>query len=152
MNLNHFQLAEVKSHIDAELGWIIDESVEAFRNNPKNVDAEKKWYPWALYKQVGKIIADTIAEREGFREETHQLTSEEAGNILFDCYREAYPDKGFKWTRMSEWIEIGLERLIARSLLRTRAPLKVYDDGGYWPYSFGEGGFCNPMKLKMMDD
>lgn len=152
MKLNHFQLAEVKSHIDEELVWIIDETVEVFKNDPKKV-VDGVWYPWALYQCVGKVIADVIAEREGCPNHyTYRLYRDEAASILFDAYRTSYPNKGFKWSNMSEWMYIGdgLEQLIATALLRTRAPIVEYTDT-YWPFG-NAGGFCNPMKLKMMED
>jgi hypothetical protein len=154
MKLNHFQQLEVDSHKDPELLWVIQESIEQFRADKTNFSEDRKFNRYSLYKKVGTFVNDTISEREGFRDNLHKLSQRESADMLWDSFKEQYPDEKNpqQWTHWDDLVYPFLDALVYKSLLRTRVPLvEKYDDGGYWPFG-NEGGFCNPMKLKMMDD
>ena len=51
MTLNRFQQAEVDSHKDAELSWVIQETIERFREDRSNFSEDE-------------IIIDSFSEEE----------------------------------------------------------------------------------------
>ena len=156
MKLNHFQQAEVDAHKDAELSWIIQEKIEQFRQDKSNFSEDGRFYRYTLYKKVGLEVNDVIVERENVKGDKYLLGEKEAADCLWDSYKEQFPNDGTPqtWSHWDDLVFPFLDSLIYKSLLRIRVPRVIqskdpYDN--YWPFG-QEGGFCNPMKLKMMDD
>lgn len=153
MKLNHFQQAEVNSHNDAELLWLIQSSIEFFKQKPSNLK-NGQFNRFSLYKTVAIVIADTIAEREGFSDKLHKLTEKEAAHYLWSSYSEKFPKSATEqeWKSWEELIIPFMDSLIYQALLRTRVPLQEYNPiEEYWPFG-QEGGFCNPNKQNMITD
>ena len=106
MKLNLFQQAEVDSHKDAELSWVVQSSIENFREDKRNFTEDKKFQRFALYRKVGSIVNAVIAEREGFSDTNHKLTEREAAKCLWESFKEMYPEDGMKqeWNHWDELI------------------------------------------------
>jgi histone deacetylase complex regulatory component SIN3 len=145
MKINSFQQNEINSHKDAELQWIIQETINSFTKNKENV-TEDRFNIFNFFKAVGVKIAETIADREGFNTVNHMLTEKEAGNYLWNSYKAKYPEmKNIIHKNYDELILPFLDELINSALLRARVPLQIQAEE-YWPFG-QEGGFCNPNKL-----
>ncbi len=156
MKLNRFQQAEVDSHKDAELSWVIQETIELFRADKTNFSEDGKFNRYSLYKKVSLAVNDVIVERENVKGNEYLLGEREAADCLWDAYREQFPDDENRqqWQHWDDLVFPFIDGLIYKSLLRVRVPRREqssdpYDS--YWPFA-NEGGFCNPMKLKMLDD
>lgn len=148
MKLNQFQQAEVNSHKDAELLWLIQASSENFKKDEKNFK-NGKFNTFSFYKKVGIVVAKAIAEREGFDDKYHQLNEKEAANYLWKSYSENQGNEK-EYKSYEELVMPFVDELIYQALLRTRVPLdqeNIMND--YWPFG-QDGGFCNSNKLKMM--
>jgi hypothetical protein len=151
MKLNPFQQAEVNSHNDAEMLFLIQSTIESFKANENNFK-DGKFNTFSFFKKVGVVIAEAIAEREGFSDKYHKLTEKEAGDYLWKSYKEKDPDSSKEYKNWEELICPHVDALIYNALLRTRVPLQDSAPGqDYWPFA-QEGGFCNPNKLSMMED
>lgn len=146
MKINTFQQAEINSHKDPELQWLVQETIALFFKNKNNLK-NGTFKPINLFKFVGNKVTETIAQREGFNDKNHMLTAQEAGDYLWRSYKEIYPDKSPKHKSYDEMIMPFLDPLINACLLRTRVPIQTNYDDGYWPFG-QEGGFCNPNKFK----
>lgn len=146
--MNHFQQAEINHHNDAELLWFISSTIELFKQNPNNFK-DKQFNRFSLYKKVGIVIAVAIAQREGFDDKNHQLSSSEAAQCLWSSYVEKYPQANQECNTYEEVVCPFVDNLIYKALLRTRVPLQE-PVNEYWPFG-AEGGFCNPNKLSMLE-
>ena len=64
-NLSIWQYAEAQEHFDAELYWIVTETIESFRLNHINFDDSGYFRPRDLFQVVVNQVAKIIIERFG---------------------------------------------------------------------------------------
>lgn len=140
--------ANITKHLDHELHWIVDETV----SNLFAAERPKPLTRGELCKTVGKAVGETLIDRLGG--ETG-LAIEEFEKLGLDSIMAM--DK--------ETLESGslvVSRYVAEAcvvyaqgrLMGMKSPYKTpprNPNADYWPFG-QEGGFCNPMKLKMLGD
>nr|WP_250807576.1 hypothetical protein [Neorhizobium tomejilense] len=136
----------IDSHMDHEMAWIVEETTSIlFR---KNEDVKRGF----LCGEVGKAVGQLLINRLG--DDASDLTVDEFERVAVDSI-----------TAMTEEVFAGKSDAVSKFAARAcvvyafsrmmgmKSPYKpaYRHDDGYWPFG-QEGGFCNPMKLKMMGD
>jgi hypothetical protein len=140
---------EINAQMDAELAWIVSETVSLqFR------DAEKVQRR-IICKAVGNVVGSVLIERLGDKAAKAEFTVEEFEKMAVDsisAMSDAILSKGsdhIGFYAAEACLVYAQARLMGLSSKYNPIPRRPYDD--YWPFGL-EGGFCNPMKLKMLNE
>lgn len=138
----------IDSHYDHELDWIITERREALFRGRETVKRG------AFCSEMGRIVGEVLIERLGDKSEELELHPDDFAKVGLDSLYSMTDDVlAGKAEAVSRYVA---EACIVYAIGRTRGLKSAYSDSRkpsseYWPFG-QEGGFCNPMKLKMMDD
>jgi hypothetical protein len=132
-------------HLDKELHWILDETLAYIFREKKTIRRVD------LCKQVARSIGSALLEREG--EAAKEIEIEEFETLAYDMagmgaevLGKGSDNVGF---RVAEACVMFLEIRKMGMHSPYRQKPSIWSD--YDPFA-NEGGFCNPIKLKMMDD
>lgn len=139
---------EYLAPLDHELSWIITESATLFH---ESLNGAPTYHVYSLLKSIAPVVASTIHERHSnITNSATKLTDTEATQTAWNAYSR---DKALDAVPVKGMIEIALYYMpfvVAHALIRINNPVYPVSDGIFvWP---SDGGFCNPMKIKLMDD
>ncbi len=147
-------VSEIQKHMDAELSWIVDETVSNTFKTMKDENGKVKRF--VICQAVGKAVAETLIERlEPEKVQAAGLTVEEFARLADDTIKRMPADvlergsEGIASFAAEACLVYAQARLMGLESPYNPKPRMPYDD--YWPFG-NEGGFCNPRKLKMMGD
>lgn len=139
---------EYLAPLDPELTWMTTESVELYHASLKGAPT---YHVYSLFSNIAPIIAAAIHERHSdvSKKET-KLTDKEATETAWNAYSR---DKALDAVPVKGMIDLALHYMpfvVAHALIRVDNPVYASESPSFiWP---SEGGFCNPMKIKLMDD
>jgi hypothetical protein len=134
----------IDRQMDEELSWILEETISlVFResNTVKRID---------LCKAVARSIGSALLAREG--EAAKDIELSEFDTLAWDAAGKGEDVLGKGSERVSRHIAemcvafVEIRKMGMRSPYREK--MSIWPE--YDPFA-SEGGFCNPMKLKMMD-
>jgi hypothetical protein len=146
MNLVKF----ADQNLDAELMFIITEGV---RNFVEKKSSEKNGATRCQCCDLtAKLVFETICER--YRDHADKFSQYEIEKVAHDIF-QAIETKDVGYLSLYPQIAERLLHYMSVRLMGVRAayvdPRAEPHRNGYWPFG-QEGGFCNPMKLKMLHD
>lgn len=128
-------------HNDAEMQWILQEVLSDLFNNKQTV---KRGY---LAEEIGKAIFSVINERVPKIGLTRYELQQTALDFLTNMPEEQIH-------AAQDTVRYLANNLLAYCSLRSLGLKPQYEAKApqeYWPFG-QEGGFCNPIKLKMLED
>jgi len=140
----------VNSNLDAELMFIITEGVRNFveKKSPEENGATRG----QCCDLTAKLVFETICER--YPDHAVKFSQYEIEKVAHDIF-QVIETKDVGYLALYPQI---VERLLHYMSVRLMGVRAAYVDpraethhGSYWPFG-QEGGFCNPMKLKMLHD
>lgn len=142
----------IDRQLDKELFWILTEtSSELFRKAKEDGDGTVK--RGVMCKAIASSIGSALMEREGDLAKDVELSEFE--EIAWKAAGSGRELLGEDSDAICESIA---ELCVAYMEMRKMGIAAPYPgrkarslEDNYWPFG-NEGGFCNPMKLKMMDD
>lgn len=142
----------IDRQLDKELFWILTEtSSELFRKAKQDGDGTVK--RGVMCKVIARSIGSALMEREGDLAKDVELSEFE--EIAWKAAGSGRELLGEDSDAICESIA---ELCVAYMEMRKMGIAAPYPgrkarslEDNYWPFG-NEGGFCNPMKLKMMDD
>jgi hypothetical protein len=141
---------DIRRHMDAELGWIVSETVSSMFNNSETVKR------FVICQGVGRAVGQTLIERLGAEKvKAAGLTVEEFEKMAdksLHTMPDAVKDKGAQniaGYAAEACLVYAQSRLMGMDSPYNPVPRRPHDD--YWPFG-QEGGFCNPMKLRLLND
>ncbi len=145
-------LRSIDSHLDAEMLWIVKETASSLFD--KNGGTVKRGN---LCKAIGRVVGEVLINRVGDQVDrlgaTRRLTVEEFERAGLDSLM-GISDEGPRKDADAVILHVA-EACILYAHVRLMGVKSAYNTertygDDYWPFG-QEGGFCNPMKLKMMD-
>ncbi len=138
-------LEKIDRQMDKELSWILDETLALVFRETKTVKRVD------LCKAVARAIGSALLEREG--EAAKDIELSEFETLAWDASGKGEEVLGKGSDKVGRHIAEMCVVFVEVRKMGMRSPYR--EKMSIWPeYNpFGnEGGFCNPMKLKMMDD
>lgn len=135
----------IRAHLDDELMWIVSETHSNVYRDVKSVRRVD------LCKTIGAAVGATLIEREGENAEGMEISEFEtlASDSISGMSEETLAAGSHV---ISMHVAEACVVFMECRKLGMRSPYivkRIFDN--YNPFG-NEGGFCNPMKLKMMDD
>lgn len=137
---------DIARHLDKEMSWIVKEGATRFFNDHD----DPKRGPFC--ESMGRIVGEIMIERlTSPGEHLVPFTVDEFGKVARDSIM-GMSDDIKKGTSDSMCYHVA-QACVAHACLRSMgvksqyAPREV-PGSDYWPFG-QEGGFCNPLKLKM---
>lgn len=140
---------DIQGHMDHELTWIISETVSSLFRNTETVQRR------VICARVGNAVGQTLLGRLGDRAKTAKFTVEEFEKLAVDSISsmgEEILSKGsdrIAFFAGEACLVYAQARLMGLKSPYNPVPKNPYDD--FWPFG-QEGGFCNPMKLQLLQD
>jgi hypothetical protein len=147
MKVNARMALEGLGKLDPELQWVAIETATRFSREQKALG--KKASLLAVAASYCPVVAEMVAERMDATLSSEQLSAEEATRIGSDALINLDPERKLEFDAR---VELAARFVMAAAKLRALSPeLSNHYPPGYWPFGM-EGGFCNPMKLQMLDE
>lgn len=126
---------------DAELQWIVLQSIDNFLNDAlTNPTSECTYRPYKLFLEVSSRILDSICERERKTYSKYNVSRRELANIMWDMQTNVSTDFDIK-----EFVMSSAPHLVKAVVDRIHDPIELESRNEMY-INFSDG-FCNPYKL-----
>jgi hypothetical protein len=135
------------AQVDPELQWIATELVDIHARDMKARGSSVTVRSFA--RAFCPTVASAVAERLAIEAENAQLSASEAIDIGIRELFRFDPDMKLGYVEQITASSIAIAAAAQERALHPIVARSAIDD--YWPFG-QEGGFCNPVKLRALDE